>query len=272
MRILGAFNRKPNALICQYNRAFSLGKLKIELLPSGGVLGGASLFVEMDGNTLLYAPLLRTKGFISLRSMQLRQAQVLLIKASHPVHMSTKGRRKNEVERLLQQVEIDIQKGRWPVLICPPVGTAQEVSFLLSERGIPVSVHPSIGKVHKVYEAFGSHVGAFHVKRQAGDDASVLLLPQSPYLRNARSLCLQRPTYLVQKDFVDYSNRYPDVEDRFYLNIHADIEDIKTLILPEVRPKRVVLFGPYSKAYADELKGFVQNVSTIFQNNQPPLF
>jgi hypothetical protein len=67
LRILQAFNREPNALICQYNRSFSVGKLKIELFPSGGVLGAASLYVETDGSSLLYAPMLRTKSFVSLR-------------------------------------------------------------------------------------------------------------------------------------------------------------------------------------------------------------
>ena len=53
IKILEAFRKKPNALKCQYNRPFSIGRLRIELLPSGSVLGGASLFVETDQGKLL---------------------------------------------------------------------------------------------------------------------------------------------------------------------------------------------------------------------------
>src|SRR5690606_38073060 len=61
VRILEAFRRKPRALICQYNRPFSIGPLKMELLPSGVVLGGASLYVETEKGRLLYAPQLQTQ-------------------------------------------------------------------------------------------------------------------------------------------------------------------------------------------------------------------
>src|SRR5690349_6055959 len=39
-KILETFGLKTNSLICQYNRPFSLGKLSMELLPSGHCLGG----------------------------------------------------------------------------------------------------------------------------------------------------------------------------------------------------------------------------------------
>src|SRR5690348_7431391 len=61
IKILEAYRKKPNALVCQYNRPFSIGRLKMELLPSGCVLGGASLYVETDKGRILYAPQLQTQ-------------------------------------------------------------------------------------------------------------------------------------------------------------------------------------------------------------------
>ena len=173
----------------------------------------------------------------------------------------------------MQRVEEDIQNNRWPVVICPPVGIAQEISFLFTQRNIPVSVHASIAKVHKVYESFGSNLGSYSLMRQNREEASVMLLPQSRFLRMARGLCSKRPSYLVQKDFVDAGEPSScDIDDRFYLNLHADLDEIKSIVLPEVRPKRLLLFGPYSKVYAEELRMHVPAVSAIFQNNQPVLF
>ena len=57
-KILDLQRKKYNPLICQYNRPFSIGRLRMELLPSGYSFGSASLFVETCQGSLLYAPYL----------------------------------------------------------------------------------------------------------------------------------------------------------------------------------------------------------------------
>src|SRR4051812_41501371 len=74
IKILEACRKKPNALVCQYNRPFSIGRLKMELLPSGCVLGGASLYVETGNGRLLYAPQLQPNRIPTVRQMQLKRA------------------------------------------------------------------------------------------------------------------------------------------------------------------------------------------------------
>src|SRR5689334_3572085 len=73
VRILESQKRRPNALVCQYNRPFSVGRLKMELLPSGSILGGASLHVETDEGRLLYAPHLQLHRIPTVRQMQLKK-------------------------------------------------------------------------------------------------------------------------------------------------------------------------------------------------------
>ncbi len=272
LRILEAFNRKPSALVCQYNRVFHVGKLKIELLPSGGILGGASLIVETEGTSLLYAPLLRTKSIVSLRSMQLKPANCLIINALHPPNVSSQVKRKHEVERLVLKVEKDISEGRWPIVICPSVGIAQEISYIFSEKQWPVSLHSSIYKVHKIYESFGSQIGSYSLFKKTKEQNSILLLPHSRQLRSFNEMQAVRPSYLVQKDFVGFGQPSREINDKFYLSLHADLEDIKNTIIPEVRPKRLILFGPYTKSYTEELRTIVPSISPVFQNNQPALF
>ena len=45
-KLLKLYNPSLNALICQYNRPFSIGRYNLELLPAGNVLGGASLILN----------------------------------------------------------------------------------------------------------------------------------------------------------------------------------------------------------------------------------
>ena len=87
LKILAAQKNEPqthNALVCQYNRPFSIGRLRMELLPSGGILGGASLYVETEQGRLLYAPYLQTQKSGTVRQMQLKKAHTLILNAYHP--------------------------------------------------------------------------------------------------------------------------------------------------------------------------------------------
>lgn len=274
MRILKAFGRQPNALICQYNRSFSVGTLQLEFLPSGGILGGASLFVETDRGTILYAPLLRTEDeVLNLRSMQLKSANSLVLNAFHPIHIPTKFKKRYETNRLIQKIKTDIRSGRWPNIVCPPVGLAQEVAHLLTRHQIPVAVHPSIYRVNKVYEGVGSFVGHYSLFQAKKAQEMVVLLPQSRYLRIIHDLGAERPSYLVQDTIVDLNPDPPcDVQDQFFLQMHADLDQIRNLILPAVKPKKLFLFGPYMKQYAEVLRQDFPTLRLLFQNNQPALF
>lgn len=73
LKVYEAFHKRPNSLVCQYNRPFSIGRLKMELLPSGVVLGGASLYVEKDNTRFLYAPVVQTQKIDAVRQMQLKK-------------------------------------------------------------------------------------------------------------------------------------------------------------------------------------------------------
>ncbi len=274
MRILKVFGRRPNSLICQYNRSFSVGNLQMEFLPSGGLLGGASLFVETDRGTILYAPLLRTQNeLLNLRSMQLKPANSLVLNAFHPIHLPSKLKKRQETNRFVQKVKNDISHGRWPVIVCPPVGLAQEVSHLLIQHEIPVAVHPSIYRVNKVYEELGSLVGQFSLFQPKRTQEMVVLLPQSRFLRMIHDLGAERPSYLVQDTFIDKSpHLLCDVQDRFSFQVHADLDEIKNSILPVVKPKKLFLFGPYMKQYAEILRQDFPTLRLLFQNNQPALF
>ena len=96
VRILEAFRKKPNALVCQYNRPFSIGRLRMELLPSGALLGGASLYVETDAGRILYAPHLQPNRVPTVRQMQLKKAHTLILGAMHPDPSHAMPNRKKE--------------------------------------------------------------------------------------------------------------------------------------------------------------------------------
>ena len=95
VKVLEAFRKKPNALVCQYNRPFSIGQLKMELLPSGHSFGGALLYLETGHQSLLYAPSLQTLKIPTHRQLQLKKAKTLILKAQTPDPLQSPSKTRN---------------------------------------------------------------------------------------------------------------------------------------------------------------------------------
>jgi hypothetical protein len=277
VKILEACRKKPHALVCQYNRPFSIGRLKMELLPSGSVLGGASLYVETDKGRVLYAPCLQPNSIATVRKMQVKKANVLILGAFHPDPNQSLPNRRKEKDRLASYVKDKIAQGRTPTILCDPISTAQEITKLLNEQGIAVAVHPTIYRINRVYESFGSVLGSYAVvgKRHSGN--RVLILPKS---RRANSIL---PVKENEGPFITIEDALPQfrrdtsdafqttVTDTFYLSSHCDGPELKAII-QMVAPKELYFFGPYAKRYVSEMEDMASKVRPLYVNDQPTLF
>ncbi|HEX8951596.1 MAG TPA: hypothetical protein VF945_07105, partial [Polyangia bacterium] len=73
-------------LVTPFGRPFALGRLRLELLPSGHVPGAAQLYVELDGRRTAYCgPLNPTPGRFA-EAPQIRAAEALCIEAPLAQH------------------------------------------------------------------------------------------------------------------------------------------------------------------------------------------
>lgn len=274
IKILEVYKRKPNALICQYNRPFSIGVLKMELLPSGCVLGGASLYVETDKGRLLYAPQLQPHRIPTVRQMQLKRANTLVVGVSHPDPQTAMPNRKKEKERLLETVQALAKRGEWPVVLCEPVATAQELTLLFTDAGLPVAVHDSIFKVNNVYEAYGSKLGTYtRHSKHTHNKVVIFPLPKGKGLP-LRSPLPDGPVVYVEpttEETTPAPGAFRQVSDRFHIGSTCDGPEIKEIIAA-VQPKELYIFGPYAKRYVEGLEGICPSVKPLFVNDQPTLF
>jgi hypothetical protein len=278
IRILEAYRRRPNALVCQYNRPFSIGRLKMELLPSGCVLGGASLYVETEKGRLLYAPQLQPQRIPTVRQMQLKRANVLVLGAAHPDPTAAMPNRKKERERLLEVVTELTKKGQWPVIVCEPFAVAQELTKLLTDAELPVAVHDAIFRVNRVYESYGSKLGGYtrytdRLARARGERGKVTIFPLRRSGPPSRSALPDGPVVYVESSLDDTpppaAFRQPAA--RFHLGPTCDGPEMREIVAA-VGPKELVLFGPYAKRYVEEFKGLCPTVRQLLSNDQPTLF
>lgn len=277
VKILEACRKKPTALVCQYNRPFSIGRLKMELLPSGSILGGASLYVETEKGRVLYAPCLQPHPIATVRKMQVKRANALILGAFHPDPHQAMPNRRKEKERIVTVLKEQLSLGKHPVLLCDPICTAQELTNLLSEANIPVSVNPTIYRVNKVYESCGSSLGPYSLMKKRKTAPRVLLLPKSRRGKNIFSIRdHEGPIFSVEDSLPQFRRDTSEafatkVLDTFYLSTHCDGPELKAII-QLVAPKELYFFGPYAKRYVEEMEGICPKIKPLYVNDHPTLF
>ncbi len=264
---------RPNALICQYNRPFSIGRLRMELLPSGSMLGGASLFLETDSGRVLYAPRLQTHKISVVRQMQLKKASTLIISPTHPDPNGVLPNRKKEKERLLDEVRGYVSQGIYPVILCPPLTISQEITRLLVQADLPVAVHRTIHAYNKIHSQFGSVLGNYSMYSPRYTRKKVILFPTSFQWKSAPRFCLPEGPLFIVNEGIHAIRADPNqrVKSMYYLSSTADGRDLREVIAA-VGPKEVFVFGPYAKAYCEEFRSLASHISPLYSNGQPTLF
>ncbi len=273
LKMLEIQHRKPKALVCQYNRPFSVGRLTMELLPSGSILGGASLHVSMgDRRSILYAPNIQLQKNATVRKLQLRKAEILVLRVNHPDPHSVMPSRKRETERLIQAIRTHIDDGVWPTVLCKSMPTAQEITKVLSDADIPLAVHTTIFRINRIYETFGSKLGNYSLYKPKKPRSKVTILPLLS--KGFGNYSVPKGPLLYIEDTMSDSFEpefFSHVTDRYYISSSADAKDLKDVI-QTVSPKEVFIFGPYAKSYVDELRTEGIVVKPLYRDNQPSLF
>lgn len=267
VKVLQTFGTRPRALVCQYNRPFSLGRLKLELLPSGFALGGASLWIEFNKTTLLYASKIQTQSTEITRKAQPKKANILVLGAHEP--MDEEISRKKEKAKILSHVAKAVENHNWLNIFCDVRNTAPELTKALAAQGIPLLVHPKIYHVNKLYEHFGCDLGRYQQWSPRSPKERVTLLPlyqTGKMAQPSRRLTVVNCTAELH-DFHSFREQHSP----FLLPASAGWSDMRTFI-KSVQPDRLIFFGPYAKRYQQEFSEAAPTVEITCKDSQPPLF
>jgi putative mRNA 3-end processing factor len=184
-RTLALAAREPvDALPSAFGRPFALGRLRLELLPSGHLPGSAQLLVESPRGRAIYAGdvnpspgrIIRAAG----ETLQVRACDALVLEARMASFMARFGdlpARAQEEERLLAEVKRALAAGQTPVLRADALGTACELAALLVTGGLPVRAHRRIVGHLAVYERLGLAVGGAVPLWKSGAGGMAVLWP-----------------------------------------------------------------------------------------------
>ena len=258
-----------------YRRRFALGELSLELFPSGCMLGAASLWVDWRQQRVVYAGQIAPWPSPLCERMEARRCDLLVLPCFLggdrdpvlPPHEQSE-------QQIVDFAEQAREQGKQPVLLCPPLGVAQQLALLGEQRlKLRVRAHRLIYRATLAYARHTalqlSTLRRFEAVAALQPDELLLwplALAGSPTLRRERSrLRLASVSALSalapERELCDEAILWGD---------HADRPALLDYVQAS-RPQRVVLVGRHGKELLAAVRERVDEVELLSPTRQLPL-
>jgi putative mRNA 3-end processing factor len=130
-------------LVTPFGRPFALGRLRIELLPSGHAPGAAQLYVELDGRRVGYLGPINPQPSRFAEPLQVRAADAICVEAPLAVYGRKLPPRAEAEAALAAAVTRALDDGATPVVLASPPGAVEIVAQLVA-AGLPLRLHPRL--------------------------------------------------------------------------------------------------------------------------------
>jgi Cft2 family RNA processing exonuclease len=254
-----------------YGEPLDLGGLRLTAFPAGHCLGSAMLLADDGERTLLYTGDFKLGPSATSEPAELPQADVLIMESTFGRPHYRLPPRELVVERLLQLVFAALMEDRTPVIHAYSLGKSQEVTKLLTNRGVRVLQHPTIYAVSRVYEECGMDLGdfaEFDGRRLEGH--AVVTLPRG--CRDYRLPGLERTVSIAVTGWAaDDSAKYRlGVDYALPLSDHADYDQLIETVR-QVEPREIFCtHGPVE--FVDHLCDLGFNAYSLHPPAQRRLF
>jgi putative mRNA 3-end processing factor len=161
----------------EYNRVKRIRGAKIQLFPSGHILGGAQILVEIGGARIVYTGDFKLRKSWTAQKAEVKRCDILIMESTfgRPQYLFPKP---HEIQaRMVRFVEEARANREQPVFLAYSLGKAQEAMKILSHWGYKLSVHRSIYDICKIYEEFGVRFGNYRLIGDGSVQDRVVILP-----------------------------------------------------------------------------------------------
>ncbi|MFN4241742.1 MAG: hypothetical protein ACK4PI_00740 [Tepidisphaerales bacterium] len=237
---------------------------RIRLLPAGHVLGSAMLHVRVDDESLLYT------GDFKLRTSPLcppadpLPADHLLMECTYGLPRFRFPPPASVEAELVERCARALAGGVQPVVFAYALGKAQHALKVLTDSGLPVTLHGAVANVTERYAALGVSAGSWRRYQPSdfhGPDAlplterGVLIAPPGNARTAFTTRFKRRWTVMLSGWGMDPSAKYRyGVDDVLPLSDHADHAELWETI-ERVAPRVVWLQHGFVREFMDELRG-----------------
>ena len=273
-RLVRARGGRPRALTAPYEHPIRMGPLRLELIPSGHVLGGAQLRVTYEGARILYTGTVATEALPTSPPLESREADLVIAHAhcvppDHPL-----GSTADAARELLEFVAAALAEDVTPVLLTEPIGTGQDVLKLLGEAGHAVAAHRTLYRLALDYRACGVRFPLLRPFRGRVEPGHVLVWPRRGHATAALARLPRKRIALLGYETAPPATG-PEAAPLDAVLPYGNLSTAVSLLawLREIEPRRVIFHGPYDRVLADRLARETRiETLALSQAGQLPLF
>lgn len=251
-----------------FGQMLEVGDSRLCLFPAGHCLGSAMLWVEADGQSLLYTGDFRLGESATAEPAQVPQADVLIMESTYGLPRYRMPPRQEVVEELRHRVAWACAQDYLPVVVAYSLGKAQEVLALLGPLELPIFVHKTIYAISEVYKKFAVPLPRYELVHDDVRPPAVVIIPpgSAPTLRWKKQWKLAVTGWAI-----DPATRYRlRVDEALPLTDHADFDGLLALV-ELVGPQRIYcLHGP--EIFVEHLRARGWDARPLGQPTQFRLF
>src|SRR5688500_10501683 len=237
---------------------------RLRLLPAGHVLGSAMVHVTRPEGTLLYTGDFKLRRCLTADCAEPEPADFLVMESTYGLPHFQFPPREQAAAQLVELCEQAMRANRQPIVMGYSLGKSQELTRILTDAGLGVTLHGAPHTINGFYEKFGVALGKYRRYRFEdfhGDDTQridlrergVLVAP--PYVaRTAFVTRFDNPLRIIATGWALLKNaiyRY-GVDHAVCISDHADFPELLELI-ECVRPKKVFTHHGY-KEFVEHLR------------------
>ncbi len=231
--------RKVVARALPLRRPQTVDGVKVELFPSGHILGGAQILLHHRGKRIVYTGEYTLIPGWTSPPAEIPKADIVIMESTYGLPRYRFPTRQEVADLICRKVEETFAGGKTAVILAYPLGKSQEAAKLLGDRGYSVLVHASIFDLFKIYQRCGITFQNVEVLSGQPLQKKVVILP--PYLWRSKGT-VQIPSkkvFFLSGWGVDSQNHHSFKADEVLpLSDHADFSQLLAY-LEEAQPEKV---------------------------------
>ncbi|MEM5831579.1 MAG: MBL fold metallo-hydrolase [Candidatus Aenigmatarchaeota archaeon] len=218
----------------KYNKKYNIDNISFEFFDSKHILGSAMIYLELDGNSILYTSDLRTTEFN-------KDVDILIIESTFGSKEYIFPNREEEIERLIKFIreKVDILNKKVEIGAYP-LGKAQEIIKILNDYGYIPSATKTIEKFNEIYRKY-------KIKLKTSKNSQILIRSMNEVVNNPlegyyHAFC--SGWALVRK--------FENIEG-FIISDHLDFNGLIEFV-KNINPKKIYTVHGFSEIFANELR------------------
>lgn len=242
---------------------------EMALFPAGHVLGSAMALVTSAPGSLLYTGDFKLRPGRSAESCEPVHADVLVMETTFGRPVYAFPPTDAVLAGVIRFCRDAIANDETPILLGYSLGKSQEILRGLTDAGLPVTLHPQVAKMTRVYEELGQSFPEYQIAdRRRSGRGRVWICPPGAALDRHLSGVGPTRTAVLTGWAVDSGCQFRyRCDAAFPLSDHADFPDLIEFVR-RVAPRKVYTLHGFAADFAQTLRELGFNAQALSQPEQ----